>query len=67
MKHLVWFLLHHNRLPRRPWLRRRLLQSIFRPLQVRDYGSGLMGWYDLGPNATPEQVERFKAWESERG
>lgn len=60
MKHLVWFLLRHDRLPKRPWLRRMMLRSIFKPAVARD--QGLEGWYDLGPELTVAEVARFKAW-----
>jgi hypothetical protein len=64
MKRLTWFLIRIDRLPSTPWLRRRLLRSIFKPAHPRDWG--IDGWYDLGHDISPEQVERFKEWAEER-
>ncbi len=66
MKRLTRFWLRHGTLPTTLWWRRRMLRSIFRPANSRDYD--LSGWYDLGQDVSPEEVARFKAWqETDRG
>ena len=69
MKHLTWWCLRHDRLPKNKRLRRAMLRSIFKPIASRDLGSGIDGWYDLGPDVSPEQAERFRywAWNAEDG
>lgn len=62
MKRLTHLCIRHGWLPTHPWLRRLMLRSIFKPITVRDYGSGIDGWYDLGLDASPEDAKRFKAW-----
>lgn len=66
MKHLVWLLVRKDRLPRRRWLRRLMLRSIFKPIsdESRDYGA-IDGFYDLGSDVSPEEAERFKQWAGE--
>ena len=43
-----------------------MLRSIFRPANPRDWG-GITGWYDLGPDVSPEQVDRFRKWVESNG
>lgn len=40
-----------------------MLRSIFKPSPNPAYG--IVGWYDLGKDATPKMVERFRQWPDE--
>lgn len=62
MKRLVWWCVRHDHLPQHRLLRRLFLRAIFKPISPRDLGSGIDGFYDLGPDLTADEVERFKAW-----
>ena len=62
MTRLAQFLIAHNVFLDAPWYRRFIHRAVFKPIESRDYGTGITGMYDLGTTISPQTADRFRAW-----